>query len=158
MPTCRMPARVFAQSRDPSYCFSQGLHGPPFWCASVINPGKLEIARLVPPRYRDCCALGQVFGRLLDAVSASRVAGAPRGGHRERAVSWVAGGASNSAAGPLARHERGGAIVRSQAAMALTRASAPLTAFSATSGPNATPSTGMTSTSVMPMNPRIAFK
>jgi hypothetical protein len=48
--------------------------------------------------------------------------------------------------------------VRPQGVMASTLASAVLRAFSATSGPNAMPSTTMTSTSVMPMNPRAVFK
>ena len=43
-------------------------------------------------------------------------------------------------------------------AIASTLASAALTAVSAASGPNPIPSMAITSTSVMPINPRIAFR
>lgn len=60
--------------------------------------------------------------------------------------------------GPMPPVRVGMGRVLAQAVMASTRASAELTACSATCGPKAMPSTAMTSTSVMPMNPKAAFR
>ena len=106
----------------------------------------------VSPTRRGSRAFSSVAVR--DALAWTEVAPVNGSLHQgiDRPLDRRGGGLSNCLEGlPSFDHPRWRAITS-------TVASAALTAFSAASGPNAMPSTAMTSTSVMPMNPRTALK